>query len=110
MAQESFEEEMCLPLSKMPLNEVGTCFTVLHRQPGSMATGKLGCVLKFTVKEIDPSTREAEEEGYDDEYQVGGCAVVGHDVCTTNNHQTTVATTNTTNCASAWESHQRRAA
>jgi hypothetical protein len=53
----------------MLLNEVGQCFSVLRR-PAGLSTGKMGCVLKFTVKEIDPSTGEAEEEGYEDEYQV----------------------------------------
>lgn len=41
-----------------------------------MAGGKMANVLKFVVKEIDPSSGEAEEEGYEDEYQV--CC---HDVC-----------------------------
>jgi hypothetical protein len=54
----------------MPLNEKGQCFTVLKRAAGGLATGKMMNVLKFTVKEIDPSSGEAEEEGYEDEYQV----------------------------------------
>lgn len=66
--QPEFEAESVLPLSSMPLNEVGQCFTVLRR-PG-LATGKMANVLKFVVKEIDPSSGEAEEEGYEDEYQV----------------------------------------
>lgn len=28
------------------------------------------CVLKFVSKELDPSTGEPEEEGYEDEYQL----------------------------------------
>lgn len=43
---------------------------MLARPPGSLSGGKIANVLKFTVKEIDPSTGEAEEEGYEDEYQV----------------------------------------
>jgi hypothetical protein len=67
--QPDFEAETVLPLPSMPLNEVGQCFSVLRR-PAGLSAGKMGCVLKFTVKEIDPSTGEAEEEGYEDEYQV----------------------------------------
>lgn len=68
--QPDFEEVLVLPLKSMPLNEKGQCFTVLKRAAGGLATGKMMNVLKFTVKEIDPSTGEAEEEGYEDEYQV----------------------------------------
>eukprot|EP00878_Enallax_costatus_P016622 GHUV01017441.1.p1 GENE.GHUV01017441.1~~GHUV01017441.1.p1 ORF type:complete len:330 (+),score=110.34 GHUV01017441.1:977-1966(+) len=72
-----FEAESVLPLPSMPLNEVGQCFTVLRR-PG-MATGKMANVLKFVVKEIDPSSGEAEEEGYEDEYQLEDIEVSGAD-------------------------------
>ncbi|KAG2486424.1 hypothetical protein HYH03_014871 [Edaphochlamys debaryana] len=63
-----FEEAFTVPLDQMPLNGVGQCFTVVTRQPGAIATGKIVNILKFKVKEIDPSTGEAEEEGYEDEY------------------------------------------
>jgi len=52
------------------LLQVGQCFTVLSRPEGSLASGKIANVLKFRVKEIDPTTGEAEEDGYEDEYQV----------------------------------------
>ncbi|WIA28083.1 hypothetical protein OEZ86_010667 [Tetradesmus obliquus] len=73
-----FEAETVLPLASMPLNEVGQCFSVLRR-PAGISAGKMGCVLKFTVKEIDPSTGEAEEEGYEDEYQLEDVEVSGSD-------------------------------
>ncbi|WRT67892.1 uncharacterized protein IL334_004866 [Kwoniella shivajii] len=38
--------------------------------PSSYAAGTFGCTLKFVSKEIDPTSGEPEEEGYDDEYQV----------------------------------------
>jgi coatomer protein complex subunit gamma len=53
--------------------KVGQCFTILARPQGSLAAGKIANVLKFKVKEIDPSSGEAEEDGYEDEYQVGTC-------------------------------------
>ena len=33
-------------------------------------TGTFSCTLKFIVKDCDPNTGEADEEGYDDEYVV----------------------------------------
>lgn len=30
--------------------------------------GEIGCTLKFAVKDVDPATGEADDEGYDDEY------------------------------------------
>ncbi|KAG2436060.1 hypothetical protein HYH02_011571 [Chlamydomonas schloesseri] len=63
-----FEEAFTIPLDCMPLNGVGQCYTVVTRPPGAIATGKIVNILKFKVKEIDPGTGEAEEEGYDDEY------------------------------------------
>jgi hypothetical protein len=68
---QDLEADICLPLASMPLNEKSQCFTVLRRPVGSLATSKIQSVLKFTVKEIDPSSGEAEEDGYEDEYQVG---------------------------------------
>mmetsp|Transcript_25184 Transcript_25184/g.54739 ORF Transcript_25184/g.54739 Transcript_25184/m.54739 type:complete len:900 (-) Transcript_25184:336-3035(-) len=67
---EEFEEESVIPLDVMPLNGVGQTFTVLRRPENSWALGKLVNILKFKVKEIDPSTGEAEEDGYEDEYQL----------------------------------------
>ncbi|KAI6048037.1 coatomer subunit gamma [Pisolithus marmoratus] len=38
--------------------------------PEEYATGSFQCALKFVSKELDPSTGEPEDEGYEDEYQV----------------------------------------
>lgn len=38
--------------------------------PENYATGSFQCTLKFVSKELDPSTGEPEEEGYEDEYQL----------------------------------------
>lgn len=45
-----------MPLDVMPLNGVGHTFTVLRRPAGSFTLGKFLNILKFRVKEIDPST------------------------------------------------------
>lgn len=76
---EEFEAESVLPLPMMPLNEVGQCFTILSRPGGSLSAGKIANVLKFRVKEIDPTTGEAEEDGYEDEYQLEDIEVTGAD-------------------------------
>lgn len=65
---EGFEEEAVLPLARMVYGEVGQSYVSLLRPDGATLVGKLTNVLKFTVKEIDPTTGEAEEEGYLDEY------------------------------------------
>ena len=50
-----------IPLDVMPLNGVGHTFTVLRRAEGSVALGKLANILRFKLKEIDPSTGEGRE-------------------------------------------------
>lgn len=67
---DEFEEELVLPLKRMPLEGSGATYTVLRRPAGALTLGRLLNILKFTVKEIDPTTGEAEEEGYEDEYQL----------------------------------------
>ena len=69
-SQEDFTEALVLPLREMPHDGVGQAYTVLERPPGSMALGRFATVLRFRVREIDPSTGEAEEGGYGDEYQL----------------------------------------
>lgn len=56
--QPEFEEAMVVPLAVMPFGEVGRTFVMLSRAEGSLALGKLACTLRFTIKEIDPSTGE----------------------------------------------------
>lgn len=38
--------------------------------PEEYALASFSCILKFVSKEVDPSTGEPEEEGYEDEYQL----------------------------------------
>lgn len=54
--QPDFTEETVVPLPVMPFGEVGSTFVVLGRPEGSLALGKFPCTLRFTVKEIDPTT------------------------------------------------------
>lgn len=68
--QEDFEEEAVVPLPVMPYNGTGATYVILARPEGSIALGKFVNILRFTVKEVDPGTGEAEEDGYEDEYQL----------------------------------------
>ena len=54
--QDEFSEEAVLPLAVMPQEGAGQTYVVLARPPGSMALGRFVNVLRFRVKEIDPST------------------------------------------------------
>lgn len=54
--QEGFEEEAVLPLARMVYGEVGQSYVALARPEAATLVGKLTNVLKFTVKEIDPTT------------------------------------------------------
>lgn len=67
---EAMEVESLIPLPAMPLNKAGQSYVVMRRVGGACALGKFACTLKFTVKEVDPSTGEPEEEGYGDEYSL----------------------------------------
>mmetsp|Transcript_10179 Transcript_10179/g.11920 ORF Transcript_10179/g.11920 Transcript_10179/m.11920 type:complete len:908 (-) Transcript_10179:538-3261(-) len=67
---DEMEEEFTIPLASMPLNEVAETYVCFRRPENAVNVGKFACTLKFKVKEIDPATGEAEEDGYDDEYQL----------------------------------------
>ncbi len=45
-----------MPIKTLPHGEAHRTFVVLARPEGSVALGRLVNVLRFTVKEIDPST------------------------------------------------------
>lgn len=59
-----------------------------------VATGSFSCLLKYTVKDCDPSTGEADEDGYEDEYALEDMEVTVAD------YMQRVALAN---FASAWE-------
>ena len=67
---EDLVPEAAVPLPAMPLNKAGQTYVVLRRVGGACALGKISAMLKFTVKEVDPSSGEPEEEGYEDEYSL----------------------------------------
>lgn len=77
-----FKEAACVPLPVMAYGSPGQTYVALAReegQEGLLTVGKFTNFLKYKVKEVDPSTGEAEEQGYDDEYQLEGLEVTAAD-------------------------------
>lgn len=65
-------EDFIIPLPSLTTatspNIVYVSFT--RNDPEQYALASFQCTLKFISKELDPSTGEPEEEGYEDEYQL----------------------------------------
>ncbi|MCJ1378714.1 coatomer subunit gamma [Xylographa soralifera] len=77
---ESLEEEFIIPVSRLNTDEPGTIyvsFKKIGESPFSVTS--FTNVLKFTSKEIDPTTGEPDQSGYDDEYEVEGLELTGSD-------------------------------
>ena len=75
------EEEFTIPAPKLITNEPGIVYVAFNKLAGDhgFPVTSFTNVLKFTSKEIDPSSGEAEESGYDDEYQVEDLELTGAD-------------------------------
>ncbi|RYN31473.1 putative coatomer subunit gamma [Alternaria arborescens] len=76
------EEEFVIPAPKLATNEPGTVYVSFKRleTESQFIAASFTNVLKFTSKEIDPSTNEPEEgDGYPDEYQVEDLYLTGAD-------------------------------
>ncbi|KAF2757353.1 putative coatomer subunit gamma [Pseudovirgaria hyperparasitica] len=77
----SLAEEFVIPALKLATDEPGTVYVSFKRLEGEspFLAASFTNVLKFTSKEIDPTTNEPEETGYDDEYQVEDLDLSGAD-------------------------------
>ncbi|KAJ1110930.1 hypothetical protein NDU88_008276 [Pleurodeles waltl] len=67
---DGYEVVCCIPAKNLSYNHTGTCYTLVSlpdEDPTAVAC-TFSCMMKFTVKDCDPNTGEAEEEGYEDEY------------------------------------------
>jgi len=64
------KSEITIPIQSLPNGAPGTAFVLLRKSPGSYPTGTIQNTLKFTVKQIDPSSGEVESSGVDDEYHI----------------------------------------
>ena len=74
------EEDFIIPAPKLPTNEPGVAYVAFKKTgENEFPVATFSNTLKFTSKEIDPTTGEAEEAGYDDEYEIEGLDVTGAD-------------------------------
>lgn len=80
-ADEELEEDFIIPAAKLSTDEPGTIYVSFKKTQGdgSFSMSSFTNVLRFTTKEIDPSSGEPEESGYEDEYQVEDLELNGSD-------------------------------
>lgn len=73
---DAFEQVAVVPLASMPTARAASTFVALRAGGGAQyPLAKFACVLRFTVKEVDPSTGAPEPDGYADEYSLEDCEV-----------------------------------
>ncbi|KAG8166776.1 hypothetical protein KVR01_002465 [Diaporthe batatas] len=79
--EEELEEVFIIEAEKLTQNEPGKVYVAFKKAAGedSLPVVSFTNTLKFTSKEIDPSTNEPEESGYDDEYEVAEFDLAGSD-------------------------------
>lgn len=79
--EEELEEDFIIPAAKLATDEPGTIYVSFKKSGGeaSFPVSSFSNSLKFTSKEIDPTTGEPEEGGYDDEYEVEALELTGSD-------------------------------
>ena len=70
--ESNLTEDFIIPLPSLSsATSPGIVYVSFTRDsPEEYACGSFQCVLKFVSKEVDPSTGEPEEDGYEDEYQL----------------------------------------
>lgn len=74
------EEEFTIPAPLLKTDEPGTVYVSFKRPEGQeFLVANFNNVLKFTSKEIDPTTGDPEDSGYDDEYEIEDLDLVGSD-------------------------------
>ncbi|CAH8380228.1 unnamed protein product [Eruca vesicaria subsp. sativa] len=76
---EEFSESTSKALNSLPYDSPGQAFVAFEKPAGVPAVGKFSNTLTFVVKEVDPSTGEAEDDGVEDEYQLEDLEVVAAD-------------------------------
>jgi coatomer protein complex subunit gamma len=81
LEEDVLEDDFIIPAPKLMPNEPGVVYVAFKKLGGenSVPITSFTNNLKFTSKEIDPSTGEPEEEGYEDEYQVEDLELTGSD-------------------------------
>lgn len=79
--EEELEEVFIIQAEKLATDEPGKIYVAFQKVngEGSLPVSQFSNVLKFTSKEIDPSTGEPEDTGYEDEYEVAEFELSGSD-------------------------------
>lgn len=78
--ESGLEEEFTIPAPLLKTDEPGTVYVSFKRPEGEdFVTANFSNILKFTSKEIDPSSGEPEDSGYEDEYEIEELDLVGSD-------------------------------
>ena len=79
--EEELEEVFIIQAEKLETDVPGKVYVAFRKVngEGSLPISTISNVLKFTSKEIDPTTNEPEEKGYDDEYEVAEFDLSGSD-------------------------------
>ncbi|KAG6879445.1 hypothetical protein C0992_002576 [Termitomyces sp. T32_za158] len=63
-------EDFIIPLPTLTSSNSPSIIYVSFTKNKPYSTGSFACTLKFVTKELDPSTGEPEQDGYEDEYQI----------------------------------------
>jgi coatomer subunit gamma len=79
--EDELEEVFIIQAEKLETDVPGKVYVAFKKVngEGSLPVTTFSNVLKFTSKEIDPTTNEPEETGYDDEYEVAEFDLSGSD-------------------------------
>ena len=73
-------EDFIIPVPLLRNDEPGTVYVSFSRPSDpTFVAASFTNLLKFTLREIDPTTSEPEEEGYEDEYQAEDLEITGAD-------------------------------
>eukprot|EP00252_Welwitschia_mirabilis_P027997 TRINITY_DN98_c0_g1_i2.p1 TRINITY_DN98_c0_g1~~TRINITY_DN98_c0_g1_i2.p1 ORF type:complete len:566 (+),score=123.93 TRINITY_DN98_c0_g1_i2:133-1830(+) len=67
---EEFSEVASIPLASLPYDSPGQTFVAFEKPEGAYTCGKFSNLLKFIVKEVDPTTGLPDYDGVEDEYQL----------------------------------------
>ncbi|CAM8922598.1 unnamed protein product [Rhodiola kirilowii] len=92
---EEFSEVVTKPLKSLPYDTPGQIFVAFEKPDGVPAVGKFSNMLRFIIKEVDPSTGEADDDGAEDTYPLDELEVVAADY---------MLKTGVSNFRNAWES------
>ena len=76
----SLQEDFIIPVSRLTAAEPGTVYVSFKRtSENAFPVTSFTNSLKFTSKEIDPTTGEPDEQGYEDEYEIEDLELAGSD-------------------------------